>query len=313
MTKRCLYCYESLDDRKIDFHVKCSRKIFTTNTPPVLEISLSDIEEYAKKTLSKSRAIAGVQPKLSLEMQKKKGEPSRLTIVGLFGNYILKPPFADYQEMPELEDLTMGLAEITGIETAEHSLIRLSSGELAYINKRFDRIKNEKLHVEDFAQLHEVLTDRKYNGSAEKIGKTILKYSSFPGNDVIKLFEIVLFSFLVGNTDMHLKNYSLLRNQNDEIKLSPAYDLLSTKLLIPEDKEESALTINAKKAKLTKKDFDKLADYFAIKPKALKSIYDRFYNAGNKWKEHIRKSFLSDKMKTDFSELIDFQRGKIFS
>lgn len=311
MPDKCLYCYEPLNENETDFHKKCSKKMFSTETPPLFDFNYSDIEKIAKKTLSKSLAITGVQPKLSLDLQKAKGEPSRFTIVGLFGNYILKPPFAEYPEMPELEDLTMGLAELAGIKTASHSLIRLRSGELAYINKRFDRVNEEKLHLEDFAQLLGVLTERKYKASVEKIGKTIQKHSSYPGNDVIKFFEIILFSFLTGNTDMHLKNYSLLRDQNDDIVLSPAYDLLSTKLLIPEDQEESALTINGKKAKLQKTDFNQLAEYLDINKKTINSTYKKFIAAFDNWKTHIEKSFLSEKMQKDFIELIEKKMEKI--
>ncbi len=213
--------------------------------------------------------------------------------------------------MPEIEDLTMRMAELVGIRTAEHSLIRMKSGELAYISKRFDRTSKGKLHVEDFAQLLEVLTERKYSGSVERVGKGILKFSSFPGNDLINLFELVLFSYLVGNSDMHLKNYSLLRDEHDDIKLSPAYDLLSTKILLPEDKEEYAITINGKKSNLTRKDFDKLADNFHIASKSLAAIYKKFTNAYEAWKEIINKSFLSKETQEKYVILINSNLRKI--
>lgn len=312
MNKKCLYCYESLSESEIDYHDKCSRRMFGSAKPPVLEMTLADIEKYAKESLSKSLAVAGVQPKLSLEIHKKRNEPSRLTIMGLFNNYILKPPFEDYPEISELEDLTMRMAELAGITTAEHSLIKLASGELAYISKRFDRVKGNKLQVEDFAQLQELLTERKYKSSVEKIGKTIKKYSSYPGNDVIRLFEIVLFSYLTGNSDMHLKNYSLIRDENDDIQLSPAYDLLPAKLIMPQDKEESALTINGKKAKLIKNDFDILAKSLEINVKAKEGIYNRFKNTVDKWMYLIQISFVSDKMQDAFRKLIDSNTKNIF-
>ncbi|MEK6551895.1 MAG: HipA domain-containing protein, partial [Bacteroidota bacterium] len=185
-----------------------------------------------------------------------------------------------------------------------HSLIRLKSGELAYISKRFDRTAKTKLHAEDFAQLLEVLTERKYSGSVEQISKGILRYSSFPGNDLINLFELVLFSFVTGNADMHLKNYSLIRDENDDIKLSPAYDLLSTKLLMPADNEEFALTINGKKAGLKRKDFDTLAVYMRISGKTLTAIYKKFGGVVEQWFSLINKSFLLQETQTDFMNLI---------
>lgn len=302
MKKKCLYCYEPLDLSETDYHPKCSKLFFGSQVPPNLDVNLSDIEKLALNILGRSTSITGVQPKLSVDVKKK--EPLRLTIVGLWGKYILKPPHNDYPQMPENEDLTMKLAEHIGIKTAKHTLIRLKSGELAYISKRFDRTTKEKLHVEDFAQLLEVLTERKYHGTIEQIGKGILKYSSFPGYDLINLFEIILFSFIVGNADMHLKNFSLIRDEHDDIKVSPVYDLISTKLLIPNDPEESALSINGKKNKLTRKDFDYLADKFGFQTKTRNSIYEKFYNALSKWINTIDKSFLPDDYKSAYSELI---------
>jgi serine/threonine-protein kinase HipA len=302
--KKCLYCYEKLDDFENDYHLKCSKKFFGTESIPVLDLSLSEIDDYAINLLQRSVSVTGVQPKLSVDIKKNRNEPPRLTLVGLWGNYILKPPHNDYLEMPEIEDLTMRMAELVGVRTAEHSLIKMKSGELAYISKRFDRTSKGKLHVEDFAQLLEVLTERKYSGSVERIGKGILKFSSFPGNDLINLFELVLFSYLVGNSDMHLKNYSLLRDEHDDIKLSPAYDLLSTKILLPEDKEEYAITINGKKTHITQKDFDKLADNFHIASKSLAVIYKKFTDVYNTWEEIINKSFLSKETQEKYITLI---------
>lgn len=136
--------------------------------------------------------------------------------------------------MPEVEDLTMHLSELIGIKTAGHLLIKLRSGELAYISKRFDRLKSEKLHLEDMAQITEMLTERRYSSPMEKVGKAILKHSDYAGNDVIRFFQLTLFCFITGNADMHLKNFSLLTNLDGKIILSPAYDLLSTKILYKE-------------------------------------------------------------------------------
>lgn len=305
ITQKCLYCYEVLENSDKDFHTKCCKSFFGFTPPPSLDVNLSDIESLALNILGRSTSVTGVQPKLSVDLKKGKKEPARLTIVGLWGNYILKPPYKNYLQMPENEDLTMKLAESIGIKTARHSLIRLKSGELAYISKRFDRTAKIKLHVEDFAQLLEVLTERKYYGSVEQISKGILRYSSFPGNDLINLFELVLFSFVTGNADMHLKNYSLIRDENDDIKLSPAYDLLSTKLLMPADKEEFALSINGKKAGLKRKDFDTLALYMGINKKTLTAIYKKFGGVVKQWFNLINKSFVRQEIQDDFKNLIE--------
>ncbi len=312
MKRKCLYCYKEISDSEFEFHPVCSKKFFGTEIPPMIDFDLNDIEELAVKTLGRNISLTGVQPKLSLEIKSSKEEGRRLTIVGFWGNYIFKPPFAKYPEMPENEDLTMHLAEQLKIKTAEHSLIRLKSGELGYISKRFDRTKIEKLHQEDMAQLIGNLTERKYSGSMEKIGKIILKHSTFSGNDVLRLFELILFCFITGNADMHLKNFSLLYSEDDEILFSPAYDLLATKLLLPEDKEELALTLNGKKSNLRKSDFDKFASSLGINEVALSNVYKKFTSSLNSLYSFIDKSFLADDTKEKYKDLIN-KRMKVLS
>jgi serine/threonine-protein kinase HipA len=307
---KCYYCYKKLESGQKEFHPACSKKFFGSQIPPLVDLDMKKIKELAIEALGKSISVPGVQPKLSLDYKGKGGRENRLTIVGLWGRFILKPPLEDYQEMPALEDLTMHLAEVLNIKTAEHCLIKLKSGELAYLSKRFDRPKNIKLHVEDMAQLTGTLTENKYRSSMEKVGKTVLKYSSYPGIDVIRLFELTLFSFITGNSDMHLKNFSMIRNEDDEIMLSPAYDLLTTKLLIPKDKEELALPLNGKKSNLKKKDFDLFAAQLGINEKALGKIYDKFDNSFHQMTTLINKSFLSDQMKVNYINLFE-QRKKI--
>lgn len=309
---KCLYCYENLNSSEKDFHPVCSKKFFGSQIPPLVDLDMKRIRELAVESLGKSISLPGVQPKLSLDFKKEKGKESRLTIVGLWGRFILKPPFEDYPEMPELEDLTMQMSKLPNINTADHSLIKLSSGELAYISKRFDRTKNLKFHVEDMAQLTETLTENKYRGSMERIGKVILKYSSYPGIDAIRFFELTLFSFITGNSDMHLKNFSLIRNEDYEIMLSPAYDLLSTKLLIPKDKEDLALTLNGKKNNFRKKDFDLFAAQLRINESALRNIYEKFGSSFSQLFKLINKSFLSDQMKEKYILLLGERKNIIW-
>jgi serine/threonine-protein kinase HipA len=292
------------DDEK-DFHTLCSKKFFGTETIPEIDFGLDEIDNLALKILGRSVALTGVQPKLSIELSKEKKGKNRLSIVGLWGNYILKPPFARFPEMPEVEDLTMHLSELLGIKTAQHSLIRLKSGELAYISKRFDRVKSSKLHLEDMAQITEMLTERKYNGSMEKVGKAILKYSDYAGNDAIRFFELTLFCFITGNADMHLKNFSLLKNLDRDIMLSPAYDLLSTKILMPEDKEDLALTLNGKKNNLRKKDFELFAEKLGVTQKTKDVIINKFFSSQQTLNKTIDASFLKVDTKILYKELIE--------
>ena len=300
---RCLYCYKELNANETDFHKACSKRFFGSATPPLLALDQEQLENLAREIVIKSIAVTGVQPKLSLQLEKSPDQAPRLTLVGLYGDYILKPPSKEYPCLPENEDLTMHLAESVGIRTATHSLIRLSSGELAYITRRFDRHNGQKIAVEDFCQLTETLTEHKYRGSVEKIGKLVRQFTTNKGYEQQRLFEVILFCYLTGNTDMHLKNYALIENPLGQYELSPAYDLLST-LLVLSDEEESALTINGKKNRLKRTDFDSLAKALQINEKTVSAIYQRFAKALPTWQQWIERSFLSNEMKEKYTDLL---------
>lgn len=303
---RCLYCYQLLSEIDVDFHPACSKKIFGQPSPPELPYSETQMEELAIQVVRRQVSVTGVQPKISLDISsgKNKNEPKRFTIVGLWGGYILKPPTHNYPQLPEVEDLTLHLASISKIEVVPHSLIRLKSGRLAYITKRIDRQKNGKLHMEDMCQLTEKLTEDKYHGSYEQIAKTILKYSANPGLDVVNFFEQVLFSFLTGNADMHLKNFSLIRKPNLGPILSPAYDMVSTTLVNPADDEDLALTINGKKKKIGYNDFVVAFDTLKLDNKQQENIFKKMERVKEKWMAFIDISFLSDDFKTAYKRLI---------
>ena len=310
---KCLSCYKELAENEIDFHSKCSKKIFGSINPPSIDFDSKQLEELAKELIVKSVAVTGVQPKLSLNLISDINKQSRFTIVDLEGNYILKPASKEYIDLPENEDLTMHLAELVKIKTATHTLIRLKSGELAYLTKRFDRKNQDKIAVEDFCQLTENLTEHKYRGSIEKIGKLIYQLTKNSGFEAQKLFEIVLFNYLTANADMHLKNYSLIENDFNEYELSPAYDLLNTLLLIPNDKEESALTINGKKNRLKIEDFNQLAKTLKIPNKSVESIYKRFIKIRLKWIDFVEISFLNKDTKQAYIETLNTRFNKLFS
>jgi len=255
---RCLFCYQELNENQTDFHSECSKKIFGSTLPPILPYTRENLSELAEQVIRSQTTITGVQPKLSLDLDgKDKNTPQRFTIVGLWGKYILKPQTDLYQQLPENEDLTMHLAKIAGIQTVPHSLIRFADGELCYITKRIDRDrKGNKLHMEDMCQLSEHLTEHKYKGSYEQIAKLLLRFSNSPKLDLVNFWQQTLFCWLTGNSDMHLKNFSLYASTKGQYMLSPAYDMLSTVLAMPEDTEELALTLNGKKRKLIRTDFE---------------------------------------------------------
>jgi serine/threonine-protein kinase HipA len=310
---KCLFCYQALEHDHHDYHPSCLKKLFGTTHAPVIDFDLSQLEELAKQIVIQSKAITGVQPKLSLNIEKHKNEPSRLTVVGFHGDFILKPPASQFKSLPENEDVTMHLAELVKIKTAKHGLIRLKSGELAYITKRFDRNKGDKIAVEDFCQLSENLTEHKYRGSVEQLGKLVYSFTKNQGYEAQKLFELVLFCYLTGNADMHLKNFSLIENSLGEFELSPAYDLLNTKIVMPEDKEESALTINGKKSKLNRNDFQVLASSLKISNKSLEAIYKRFEAILPSWLSWIALSFLPQEYKDAYTHLLKQRFKKLIS
>lgn len=303
--ERCLYCYQPLEQHEIDFHSRCSKKIFGTVIPPVLPYSKADIESLALEVVRSQVTITGVQPKLSVDLEKEKGGEKRFTIVGLWGGYILKPQTEQYANLPENEDLTMHLARLAKINTVPHSLIRFKDGSLAYITKRIDRDKKgNKIPMEDMCQLTEKLTEQKYKGSHEQIAKKIVEFSAYPVLDLINYVEILLFCYLTGNADMHLKNFSLYKKIK-ETTLTPAYDLLSTKLVIPEDTEELALTLNGKKRKLKRSDFDNLLKTMKVEDKVIENTYNKFRKVLPLWYDFIDISFLPNQMKIDYKALIE--------
>ncbi|MBP6046019.1 MAG: HipA domain-containing protein [Ferruginibacter sp.] len=304
--KRCLFCYLPLAENEFDFHGTCSKKIFGQPIHPALPYSEADLEPLAKEVIQSQTAVTGVQAKLSLHITNNNQEEAgkRFTIVGLWGGYILKPPTALYQQLPEVEDVTMHLASIAKIKTAPHSLIRLTSGNLAYITKRIDRVKKGKLAMEDMCQLTERLTEDKYYGSYEQIAKAIQKYSATAGLDVVNFFELVLFSFLTGNADMHLKNFSLLEQPGLGMVLSPAYDLVNTALVNPADDEEMALNLNGKKKKLKKQDFIAAMNTLKLDEKQQENIFNKMEKAKSKWMKQIDSSYMTEEFKNQYKQIV---------
>lgn len=304
--KRCLFCYNELNDNEMDFHPLCAAKIFGTKTPPILPYKRSEIAVLAEQVIRNQTTITGVQAKLSLDLGRdKENHTQRFTIVGLWGRFILKPQTDLFPHLPELEDATMHLAELAGIKVVPHSLIRFDDGELCYITRRIDRTeKGEKIQMEDFCQLSEKLTEYKYKGSYEQIAKLIKKHSGSPYLDLVNFWEVVVFSFVTGNSDMHLKNFSLFESFEGKYSLTPAYDLISNRLVMPNDTEELALTLNAKKRKLSKNDFSIAMINSGLNEKTIQNIFLKMVGSKEIWFEFIDSSFLPNEMKISYKELI---------
>lgn len=301
---KCLCCYKELNAGEHDYHAACVKRWFGAQGVPTLPYSHADIHDMAKQIVRAQTTVTGVQAKLSLDIQRIDQE-SRFTIVSMDGAYILKPQTAQYPYLPENEDLTMHLAQIAKIEVVPHILVRFEDGKLCYLTKRIDRSANgQRLPMEDMCQLTERLTERKYKGSYEQIAKAIRQYSDAPGLDLTNYWTTVLFCWLVGNSDMHLKNFSLYAPNTTEHILAPAYDLVNTLLVIPEDTEELALTLNGKKRKLTRHDFETAMLSSGLNEKVVSNIFRKFLRIYPQWEATIRNSFLPADLQEAYWQLI---------
>ena len=300
MMCRCLYCYRPLEKGDRDFHPGCARKFFGTEKVPVLDYTCKDLEQLALQIIKDQTSLTGVQPKLSLHLNEHEGS-QRLTIVGLWGSFICKPQTMQFKSMPETEDLTMHLAEVAKIDVVPHTLMRMADGTLCYLTKRIDRdAKGEKMAMEDMCQLTGRQTEYKYKSSYERIAKAIAQYSSMPKMDVTNFFETVLFSWITGNNDMHLKNFSLYEPQDGTIRLTPAYDLLNASILNPKDDEELALTLNGRKKRLKRSDFIAAGETMGIDPKIVDRLIGKYVRLHPRMSEFIGQSFLDEELKNRY-------------
>ncbi len=275
MENKCLYCYKPIEPGH-DFHRMCSNEFFGKQIPPTVAYTLNQMDELARYVVERSVAVPGVQAKLSMSLIKDAvtNSGSRLTVMNaLDGQYIFKPPSERFQEMPENEHLSMRMAEAFGIRVVPSSLIRLASGERAYISRRIDRTASGgKIHILDMLQITEAFD--KYKSSMEKVGKALKLYSSRTQLDLIFFLELALFSFLTGNNDMHLKNFSMIESPSGWV-FAPAYDLLNVSILNPDDPEELALTLAGKKKKLRRAHFEQLGAVLNLTSKQIEGAFRR--------------------------------------
>ena len=307
----CLCCGKLIKDNNESsgWHKTCIKKFFTTAVIPEIEITDSVLEELAKESTNKGYTIPGVQKKLSLHLSN--DVYPRLTVVNYPTGYILKPQVKEFRALPESEHLAMSMADKAKIVTVPHALVK-SKDSYAYITKRIDRVfskdSNVKLiAIEDFCQLDLRLTQDKYKSSYERCGNIIKKYSSRSGLDMSELFYRLVFSFIVGNSDMHLKNFSLIETQSGSgvYHLSPAYDLLPVNIIMPEDKEEFALPINGKKRNIHRKDFLIFAAGCGIAKLAAEKMIEQLIFMEPVFIDMCCNSLMPQDMKEAFIELVD--------
>ena len=318
--KLCLCCGKPLkataseSEQNSGWHVSCVRSFFGTSQFPDIDVSEEVLNQLAIEQTNKGYTVTGVQKKLSLHLSK--DSKPRLTLVNYPAGYILKPQTEEYAALPEMEYLVMQMAQISGIKTVPHALLRLcaQNDALCYITKRIDRVDNQMLAMEDFCQLDGRLTEDKYRGSYERCGKIIAKHSVAKGFDTTELYLRIVFSFAVGNSDMHLKNFSLIESQegNQQYALSAAYDMLSTNVVLPADQEQFALTMNGKKQNIRRKDFLVFAETIGIPKKSAEKMITKIVSLKEKYIAMCRDSYLPDKMKESLEALIE-QRIAVLS
>lgn len=306
---RCLCCGKTLSTpNESGWHKACIKRFFGTTELPEIDINNETLNLLATETTNKGFTVPGVQKKLSLHLVSDGSKP-RLTLVNYPTGYILKPQVAEFEALPESEQLIMEMADMAGISTVPHALIK-GSGGLAYITKRVDRNLTkdniEMLAMEDFCQLDLRLTEDKYRGSYERCAKIIKKYSSRIGIDITEFYIRLVFCFIVGNSDMHLKNFSLIETAegSQEYVLSPAYDLLPVNANLPEDKEQFALTMNGKKMHILKGDFLKFASTCDIPRKTAIKLIQNLVSYTPKWLKMCDDSILPDDLKERLRQII---------
>lgn len=307
----CLCCGKTLRpmDESIGWHKNCIKRFFGTTVIPECKIDDDALELLALESTNKGYTVPGVQKKLSLHLFSQDKHP-RLTLVNYPTGYILKPQVTDFTALPEAEQLVMCMAEASGISTVPHALISQSKN-LAYITKRIDRIFQKDtvkmLAMEDFCQLDLRLTQDKYKGSYERCAKIIERYSSRKGLDMTELFMRLVFSYLVGNSDMHFKNFSLIETDegSSEYILSPAYDLLPVNVIMPEDKEAFALAMNGKKQNLLRKDFLVFAEGCGISKNSAERMIAKLVSMKPHYIAMCEESLLPDYLKMRLIALIE--------
>lgn len=301
---KCLCCYRPLLPSQVDYHPACAKRLFGSESVPELCYQHEEVKQLAKAVVRSHTTVTGVQAKLSMDIERV-AHTSRFTIVGLWGRFILKPQTESYAYLPENEDLTMHLAEIAGINVVPHGLVRFADGKLGYVTRRIDRTtKGEQLQMEDLCQLSGQLTEHKYRGSYEQVSKVIKYYSSAPMLDMAEYWKLVLFCWIMGNSDMHLKNFSLYEPRRGQFVLTPAYDLVNTLLVMPKDPEELALNLKGKKRKLKIQDFEEAMTGSGLNPVVQRNIIRSLMAALPKWEACIRDSFLPEEMQEAYLALI---------
>ena len=295
---RCWSCLEPGPDAGT-LHRACSERVFGSKTAPSIDVEVAKLHTVGLAMVGKT-SISGVQRKVALGFD---AHRETLRVASEQPQFILKPQATVYPHTAENELLTMVLATCCGIETAPCALVALVDGEMAYITRRFDRTDEGKRAMEDFCQLALLPPKEKYSGSAELCARIVHRYASEPLIEMAKLFRLMAFGWWTGNGDMHLKNFALLRGDDRRWRLSPAYDLLATRLLIPGDR--LALPLGGRDDRLTRRHLLQYADSCRLPKKAATRILDELAERHDTLHDRIEASPRPDDLRAAYHDLID--------
>jgi serine/threonine-protein kinase HipA len=298
MSRICRICLsEALGDE--DYHPQCLRNLFGASKVPALEVEIGKLHQAALAMVGHA-ALSGVQKKVAVNLA-----PGRATlrVEAAGGRYILKPQTDTYPSVPENEHVTTRMAQLADIEVSPNGLMSLKDGSLAYIVKRFDRSPDgHKVRQEDFCQLAEKSPKEKYSGSGELCVKLLRKFASEAPVEILKLYRLLIFAWWSGNGDMHLKNFSLLTGKDGIVRFTPAYDLVCTRLVIPNDL--LALPIVGKKDNLQRESWIQFAKYCALPEKAAQRVIDKQISILQAAQRLIENCFLPGDQKENYKKLI---------
>ncbi|MCX5781572.1 MAG: HipA domain-containing protein [Elusimicrobia bacterium] len=296
----CRICGDNIQNNS-QYHDYCLKKLFGVDYVPGFDVSLPEISLKAQESAGKL-SISGMQPKLSVKLNTRS---RMLEVYPEHGEYILKPQTQSFQHLPENENLCMTIAALMGIEVPPHGLIKLKDNTNAYMVRRYDREKKKKIHQENFFQILGIKD--KYSASHEEVGRKLKEISNIPGLDAQLFYERVLFNFIIGNGDAHLKNFSVIYTETGAIRLAPAYDIVCSKLVI-RDEEDFALTLNGKKNKITGKDFIQFITYLDIPERAVRN---KFLDKKNVFIEQINNSELTSEEKRSMTNIISERFNRV--